>query len=78
MKLFLLSTDGCHLCEQAKEILAAASISAEVIDIIDSDELVTLYGQHIPVLIGESAEQALFWPFSLEQINEYKEYYGIS
>ena len=76
--LALLSTDGCHLCEEAQTLLNSMNVLYEYIDIIESDELVAHYGDKIPVLMFEGTEQALFWPFSIEQIKQYVDYYGIS
>ena len=76
--LFLLSTDGCHLCEVAKTLLKAMELEYELVDIIDDDQLVESYGDKIPVLMAEQAQQALFWPFQQEQIKQYIEFYGIS
>ena len=76
--LFLLSTDGCHLCEVAKSLLDQLHLQYELVDIIEEQQLVDLYGDKIPVLMAETAEQALFWPFEQEQIKQYIEFYGIS
>lgn len=77
-QLLLLSTEGCHLCEYAKEALDAINVNYQKIDIVESEDLMVAYSDHIPVLIAEGAEQALFWPFTEEDINQYKEFYGIS
>ena len=77
-RLFLLSTDGCHLCEVAKSLLEQSNMEFEVVDIIEEQQLIDLYGDKIPVLMVEGAEQALFWPFEQEQVKQYTEFYGIS
>lgn len=68
----LYSSEGCHLCEQALALcyqqLAPASI--EIVDIVDDDTLVELYGVHIPVLERITDGQKLFWPFNAKQILE--------
>lgn len=76
--LALLYTDGCHLCDEAKELLVALDLDFESVDIIDDDALVAHYGDKIPVLMVEGAQQALFWPFTIEQIKQYISFYGIS
>ena len=76
--LFLLSTSGCHLCEVAQRELDNMRLKYEIIDIIDDEQLVANYGDKIPVLIVEKAEQALFWPFESQQIKQYIDHYGIS
>ena len=77
-KLNLLSTQGCHLCSLAVKLLSDSGTSFSIIDIVHEDKLVELYGDKIPVLIADNAEQALFWPFDIQQIKQYKEHYGIS
>lgn len=76
--LFLLSTSGCHLCELAEKELAAINVTYDIVDIVEDDKLVELYGDKIPVLMSSDAKQALFWPFAAEQIKQYVEFYGIS
>jgi glutaredoxin len=77
-QVLLYSTDGCHLCEDALKLCKSLELSPTVIDIVEDDDLVHLYGEHIPVLLVEREEQALFWPFDAEQIKQYLKYYGIS
>ena len=76
--LYLLTTDGCHLCDIAKAMCLKLGIDVELVDIIEDDSLVDLYGDKIPVLIADKAQQALFWPFEQEQIEQYIEVYGIN
>jgi len=78
LNIYLLTTDGCHLCEFAKALCAEVGISPELIDIVEDDQLVEVYGDKIPVLMVAQAEQALFWPFEKEQIEQYLEVYGIN
>lgn len=70
--LILYSTEGCHLCEDAEALLAAAqaqypSLRWTVVDIADDDTLFERYGWLIPVLRAETnAENSggeLRWPF---------------
>lgn len=76
--IFLLTTDGCHLCEVAKAHCQELGVTPEFVDIVEDEQLVELYGDKIPVLIADNAEMALFWPFEKEQIKEYIEVYGIN
>ena len=78
VNLALLSTDGCHLCDDAKAMLEQLNVDFELVDIIEDDQLVAHYGDKIPVLMAEGAQQALFWPFTNEQIKQYISFYGIS
>ncbi|MBL4910028.1 MAG: glutaredoxin family protein [Alteromonadaceae bacterium] len=70
MKYKLYSSEGCHLCEQAFALCQQANIDSQVavIDIVEDENLVTLYGISIPVLENTETSEKLFWPFSLEQI----------
>ena len=63
----LLGTSGCHLCDQAEALLGQcldlSQVEVEMIDIADTDELVTLYGEKIPVLRCIDSQKVLCWPF---------------
>lgn len=65
--LTLYSTAGCHLCDEAEALLAAALARGtgrawQVVDIADDDALFERYGWHIPVLRRADGEE-LRWPF---------------
>jgi hypothetical protein len=73
----LYSSEGCHLCEQALALIGniIPDHQIKVVDIIDSDiegeqNLVKLYGVHIPVLERLSDNHKLFWPFEQSQVVE--------
>jgi hypothetical protein len=73
----LYSSDGCHLCEQAVEIISNVipDHQIRIVDIIDTNiegeqNLVELYGVHIPVLERLSDNVKLFWPFEQSQVVE--------
>ncbi|MDF1629435.1 MAG: glutaredoxin family protein [Alcanivoracaceae bacterium] len=65
MQVELLTTAGCHLCEQAEEIINRATPQVQVVlvDIAEDDGLIEQYGELIPVL--RSGGNELRWPFSL-------------
>ncbi|MCC1497185.1 glutaredoxin family protein [Alcanivorax sp. 1008] len=65
MQVELLTTMGCHLCEQAQEVISRAAPQAQVVlvDIAEDDGLIQQYGELIPVL--RSGGKELRWPFSL-------------
>ena len=78
MKKFnLYSSEGCHLCEEAL-LLCDGIIEREsinIIDIVEDDKLVALYGISIPVLerINENNQvdgDKIFWPFTQQNIKE--------
>lgn len=71
----LYSTPGCHLCEQAREIidplLEDYSLKLDEVDIAESDELIERYGVKIPVLKSPRHLQELCWPFDSNQVAAY-------
>ena len=71
--LLLYTTLGCHLCEQAKEILwpilAKHNIRLQEVEISDSEELMGKFATAIPVIQFSSSDQSLAWPFSVEQVD---------
>ncbi|MEW6991666.1 glutaredoxin family protein [Colwelliaceae bacterium 6441] len=74
----LYSSEGCHLCQQAYELLIQTipKESVRIIDIVEDElvgqNLVELYGVHIPVLECLSNSDKLFWPFDLSQVLAFK------
>ena len=73
--IILYATVGCHLCEQAEELLRYAAMERELtwqlIDIADDPALVERYGIRIPVLRHMDGDDELGWPFELEQLQEF-------
>jgi glutaredoxin len=71
--LFLYTTLGCHLCEQAKDLiephLDLHGLQLKAIEISDSDELMIRYGIRIPVIQREDNGEELGWPFDVEQLH---------
>lgn len=67
MQIILFTTEGCHLCEQAHELLLniADIRSLDIIlqEIGDDDDLVARYGIRIPV-VQFPDQQELDWPFT--------------
>lgn len=61
----LYGSEGCHLCELAEQIVFGFvdKSDVELVDIVDSDELVTLYGTSIPVVERRADGSKLYWPF---------------
>lgn len=66
----LLTTAGCHLCDQALTLIrrAAPGLQVALLDIADDDALVESYGERIPVLRLNGRELA--WPFSLLDVRQ--------
>lgn len=69
----LYGTKGCHLCDNAENLLMQAQcvlpITWQYIDIALDENLVTQYGSKIPVLLSLTGQQ-LDWPFSLLDIQK--------
>lgn len=70
--VLLYSTEGCHLCEQAEELVLslAPEIDIEKVDIAYDDALYEQYRYHIPVL-KNAADAELNWPFDTVTLKEF-------
>jgi len=70
--LRLYSTEGCHLCENAKALLWPVldrwGLKLEEVDISESEKMVARYGVLIPVLGSHQSEAELNWPFNASQL----------
>lgn len=72
--LLLYSTLGCHLCEQALDViepLLAEQYRLIEVDISDSDELVSRYGIRIPVVARCDNHREIDWPFDRQQLLDF-------
>ena len=74
-KLKLYSTSYCHLCEQAEDMLISLvklhPIEWQIIEIIDDEVLLAIYGTSIPVLRRVDTNQELAWPFTNQEIERF-------
>lgn len=74
-QLRLYTTLGCHLCEQAEQLLGAqqaiSGLEWEAVEIAESDRLVEAYGLRIPVLQWISNADELGWPFTDTQLHHW-------
>lgn len=76
-ELEFYTTDGCHLCEEAEVLLQQLlvqypnQLQIEVIDIVESEELIQQYGTRIPVLSKTAAQAELAWPFDYSQLTDF-------
>ncbi len=73
MELVLFTTEGCHLCEDAHELLLSVAerhpLHLHLQEIGDDDELVARYGIRIPVVrFADNTE--LGWPFSEDELEQ--------
>ncbi len=68
-QLILYGTEGCHLCDEARDLLDLVlsvhnkPIDYPYIDIVDNDELMQQYGTSIPVIKAIHSNKELNWPF---------------
>jgi len=76
VRLSLYHTAGCHLCEQAEEMVMACLAARGMdpaaclsqMDIAEKGEWLERYGVLIPVLREEASGRELHWPFGVEDI----------
>ena len=72
VKLILLGTLGCHLCEEAELILADCHyVEIDKIDIAEQEQWQEKYAIRIPVLYHADTEKELGWPFSQQQAQQF-------
>jgi glutaredoxin len=73
MELVLYTTEGCHLCEDAHELLLSVAdrqpLELQLQEIGDDDDLVARYGIRIPVVLFPDGSE-LGWPFTEEQLEQ--------
>ncbi|WP_369602155.1 glutaredoxin family protein [Hahella sp. SMD15-11] len=88
LTLFLLGTQGCHLCEQAGDVVREVAehftrhgvpVQLVGVDIADHDDWVATYGTRIPVLCSRwpspSGTQELGWPFDQADVYHFLQQY---
>ena len=61
--MILYTTIGCHLCEEAENLLHCVNQNYIATEIGDDDALVAEYGIRIPVVKAKSGN-TLDWPFN--------------
>jgi hypothetical protein len=73
MELTLFTTEGCHLCEDAHELLLSVAdrhpLYLQLQEIGDDDDLVARYGIRIPVVRFPDGYE-LGWPFTEELLEQ--------
>jgi glutaredoxin len=50
MRILLYTRRGCHLCEEAEDLLAACGVPAALVDVDEAPESAARYGLRVPVL----------------------------
>jgi Glutaredoxin-like domain (DUF836) len=76
IRLLLLGTSGCHLCEQAELIINDCSannlgLTIEIIDIAAQEQWQEQYAIRIPVLYHPETKKDLGWPFDQMHVKEF-------
>lgn len=75
--LTLYSTLGCHLCENAKQVLwpvlSEAGLQLQEVDIAEDDHLQEQYAIRIPVIRLQNATEDVGWPFDCDDVRRYLE-----
>ena len=76
MRLLLLGTAGCHLCEQAQQLINDclpnySVLTVEPIDIAEQEQWQADYAIRIPVLFHPETQKDLGWPFDSAQLNAF-------
>lgn len=68
----LYTRPGCHLCEEAEDVLNQLQTQPEVkkINIENNAELEKKYGLRIPVIVNSTHTAEKGWPFGPEDIIE--------
>ncbi|BFM20434.1 glutaredoxin family protein [Gilvimarinus japonicus] len=68
-RIVLLTTSGCHLCDDACALLAELGDSVQLnkVDIAMDDALIERYGLRIPVLRSACGSE-LNWPFDAAEL----------
>lgn len=70
--LWLIGTDGCHLCDDVLIMLNKISErtplpAVAVLDVMDfNDNVMTILAPHIPILVGKTA--LLVYPFGMMDV----------
>jgi glutaredoxin len=71
-QLILFGTQGCHLCEEAEQLLAAyKDLAFETIDIAEHPEWQDRYAVRIPVLLNTDIGAELAWPFDAREVEAF-------
>ena len=75
LSLELLGTQGCHLCDDAEQVLVGAldlqQVAVELVDVAESDALMDAYAVRIPVLRHVASGNDLGWPFDGVQVQTF-------
>ncbi len=70
---YLFGTQGCHLCEQAEQLLEQydAPVNYQKKEITENQDWLNKYVVRIPVLHHIESRQDLDWPFDNEALKSF-------
>jgi len=74
IQLSLYGTLGCHLCEEAEQLLNhwqahnPGKIKLTLVDIADDATMMEQYGIRIPVIRNQQSGAELGWPFDASRL----------
>ncbi|GAA0683929.1 glutaredoxin family protein [Marinobacterium maritimum] len=75
--LDLMTTEGCHLCDEAvvvlQQVLVAGQAEVDLVDIVYDPKLMDAYAERIPVLVERDGDRELGWPFDAQQLRQFLE-----
>ncbi|MEX2488668.1 MAG: glutaredoxin family protein [Pseudomonadales bacterium] len=76
MIVYLYTTAGCHLCEQALAMLQALQTKGHDMEICEveisaSESLMAAYGIRIPVITTDKRTDDLGWPFTTRELEAF-------
>jgi predicted thioredoxin/glutaredoxin len=55
VQVVLVTRQGCHLCDQALEVLRELGVEPELADVDADEELFRLYDWRVPVVLADGA-----------------------
>ena len=67
----LFGTEGCHLCEEAEQLLLQTDVNFEKRDIMADEQALQCYAIRIPVLLNQASGLELAWPFDMQQLEDF-------
>lgn len=72
-QLTLYTTEGCHLCDQALNLLEPWLVKGyglAKVDIAEDELLMARYGERIPVIASPNAGE-IGWPFTAAELEDW-------
>ncbi|QUM76501.1 glutaredoxin family protein [Moritella sp. 24] len=72
-KYVFYTTEGCHLCEQAWELITVQGLVSEMtqVEIIHDELDIARYGIRIPVIKHIVTDREIGWPFDSEELADF-------